>query len=242
MDIRTTIQEDEGATTKLGMQEIAELHVILNDEQLTTLSAQDELIRWHHRLGHLPYDRIRSMSQKGILPKWLLICTKPFCTACQYGKLMWKPWQSKGVPTNPIWKATSPGQIISIDQLESSTAGFIAQLKGKLTTQRYWYVAVFVDQHSQYAYIHLQQTITSAKTIQAKHSFKHMAEDMGVRIHHYHADNGRFADKGFVQDCQVQRQGLTYCGVNAHFQNGIAEKKIHDLQERTRTMMLHALR
>ena len=68
-----------------------------------------------------------------------------------------------------------------------------------------------------------------------------MAEDMGVRIHYYHADNGRFADKGLVQDCQMQRQGLTYCGVNTHFQNGIAEKKIRDLLEQTRTMMLHAL-
>ena len=72
MDIRATVQEDEGATTKFGMQDLAELYVIPNDEQPTTLSAQDELIRWHHRLGHLPYDRIRSMSQKGILPKRLL--------------------------------------------------------------------------------------------------------------------------------------------------------------------------
>ena len=44
MDIRTTIQEYEGATTKFGMQDLAELHIILNDEQPTTLSAQDELI------------------------------------------------------------------------------------------------------------------------------------------------------------------------------------------------------
>ena len=69
-----------------------------------------------------------------------------------------------------------------------------------------------------------------------------MAKDMGVRIHHYHADNGRFTDKGFIQDCQKQHQGITYCGVNAHVQNGIAEKKIWDLQEQMRAMMLHALR
>ena len=62
MDIRTTIQEDEGAMTKFGMQDLAELHVIPNDKQPTTLSAQDNLIRWHHHLGHLPYDHIRSMS------------------------------------------------------------------------------------------------------------------------------------------------------------------------------------
>ena len=222
------------------MQDLAELHVIPNDEQPTPLLAQDELIQWHHRLGHLPYNCIRSMSQKGILPKRLLECTKPFCATCQYSKLMRKPWRSKGAPTTPIQKAVSSDQIISIDQLESSTAGFIAQLKGKLTTQRYRYATVFVDQHSRYAYVYLQWAITSAKTVQAKHSFERL-EDMGIHVHHYHADNGWFADKGFVEDCQKQHQGLTYCGVNAHFQNGIAEKKIHDLQEQTRTMMLHAL-
>ena len=65
MDIRTTIQDDDGATTKFGVQDLAELHVILNAEQLTTLSAQDDLIQWHHCLGYLPYDLIRSMSRKG---------------------------------------------------------------------------------------------------------------------------------------------------------------------------------
>ena len=44
VDTGTTIQGDEGATTTFGMQDLAELHVILNDKQPTTLSAQDELI------------------------------------------------------------------------------------------------------------------------------------------------------------------------------------------------------
>ena len=241
IDTGTTIQEDEGAMTTFGMQDLAELHIIPNDKKPTTLLAQDELIQWHHQLGCLPYNHIRSMSPKEILLKRLLKCTKPFCAACQYGKLTRKPWQSKEVPMTPIWKATSSGQIISINQLESSTAGFIAQLKGKLTTQRYWYVTLLVDQYSQYAYVYLQQAITSAETVQAKHSFERLVEDMGIRVHHYYADNGQFTDKGFVEDCQKQRQGLTYCGVNAHFQNGIAEKKIRDLQEQTRMMMLHGV-
>ena len=41
VDIRTTIQENEGASTKFGVQDLAELHVIPNDEQPTTLMAQD---------------------------------------------------------------------------------------------------------------------------------------------------------------------------------------------------------
>ena len=58
VDTGMTIQGDKGAMTTFGMQDLAELHVILNDEQPTTLSAQDKLIQWHHGLGHLPYDRI----------------------------------------------------------------------------------------------------------------------------------------------------------------------------------------
>ena len=88
-----TVQGDKGATTAFGMQDLAELHIIIpNDKQPTTLSAQDELIQWHHQLGHLPYDHIQSMAQKVILPKRLLECAKPFCTACQCDKLMRKPW------------------------------------------------------------------------------------------------------------------------------------------------------
>ena len=58
VDAGTTIQGDKGAMTTFGMQDLAELHVIPNDEQPTTLSAQDELIQLHHQLGHLPYDCI----------------------------------------------------------------------------------------------------------------------------------------------------------------------------------------
>ena len=75
----------------------------------------------------------------------------------------------------------------------------------------------------------------------AKHVFKRSAEQGGVKIKHYQADNGRFAHNALIQDCQTNRQSLSYCGVNAHFQNGIAERRIRDLQERTRTSMLYAM-
>ena len=44
VDTGTTVQGDEGAMTTFSMQDLAELHVIPNDEQPTTLLAQDELI------------------------------------------------------------------------------------------------------------------------------------------------------------------------------------------------------
>ena len=44
-----------------------------------------------------------------------------------------------------------------------------------------------------------------------------------------------------IQACKDNNQGLTYCGVNAHFQNGVAEKRIRDLQEQARTMLWFAV-
>jgi len=59
-------------------------------------------------------------------------------------------------------------------------------------------------------------------------------------INHYHADNGRFSDNAFMNDVKQQHQSISFCGVNSHFQNGIAEKRIRDLQERARTILIHA--
>ena len=79
------------------------------------------------------------------------------------------------------------------------------------------------------------------ETVEAKYAFERFAELNKVTIKHYCADNGRFANNGFIQACKLQNQRLTYCGVNAHFQNGIAEKQIRDLQEQARIMLLHAI-
>ena len=152
-----------------------------------------------------------------------------------------KPWRTKGNHLKTSRVATEPGQIVSVDQLESPTPGFIAQLKGTLTKQCYKYATVFVDQYSRLSYIYLQQTIMSNEMVQAKIAFKRYSEERGVHIHHYHADNGRFADKGFIDNCQLNNQHLTYCGVNAHFQNGISKKRIQDLQEATIISLLFTL-
>jgi hypothetical protein len=70
------------------------------------------------------------------------------------------------------------------------------------------------------------QDLKTDETIKAKRAFEQFAADHGVRILHYHCDNSRFKDNAFQQSCAEARQQLTFCGVNAHFQNGIAEQAI----------------
>jgi hypothetical protein len=152
-----------------------------------------------------------------------------------------RPWRDKGKDTRFTKFATSPGEIVSVDQMESTSLGFVAQLKGKLTTKRYKYATIFVDQFSRLSYVFLQKTLTSKETVLAKQCFELYANERGVKIHRYHADNGRFADNGFIEACKSSNQRISYCGVNAHFQNGIAEKRIRDLQDATRTNLLFAM-
>ena len=157
-------------------------HVIPDDQEPTSLDPHDELLHWHYRLGHLPFDRIKQLVSAGQLPKCLLSCKKPFCSACQYGKMTKRPRRVKGEDKKATKTATRPGQIVSVDQLESNTPGLIAQLKGKLTQQRYKYATVFVDQFSCYTFEYLQKRLlTSDETVMAKHAFESSADQRGVK-------------------------------------------------------------
>ena len=90
-------------------------------------------------------------------------------------------------------------------------------MKGTLTKQCYTTTSVFVDNFSKLSYIHLQRQITSQETSEAKEHFERIAKSYNVRVRHYHADNGRFADNLYVANVKKQGQNISYAGVNAHF-------------------------
>ncbi len=84
-------------------------------------------------------------------------------------------------------------------------------------------------------------SITSPyETLAAKLVFEQYAAEHGVKILHYHCENGCFHENAFQQACHNARQQLTFCGVNAHFQNSIAKQAIRDLLESAWKQLLHA--
>jgi hypothetical protein len=138
-------------------------------------------------------------------------------------------------------KSTKPGQVVSFDQRVSPTPGLIAQMTGFfLTTKRYNYATFNVDQSTRFGYVHLQKTASAKETIESKKAFEAMARRNGIRIEHYHADNGIFKANAWIEACRKDGQGVTYAGVNAHHQNGIAVRRIWELQELARAMLIHA--
>jgi len=144
---------------------------------------RQELLLWHYRLGHVPMSKLQHMAKLGDLPKRLSTCSKPQCAACRFGRATKVPWRTKGKDNQGTIKTcTKPGQCVSVDQLESTTPGLIAQLKGAPTKMRYRYVTVFIDHYSDLSYVHLQKTITSAETVEAKQAFEAYSKSLGVRL------------------------------------------------------------
>ena len=215
---------------------------IPEDEELQHESPQAEMLSWHYRLGHVSFAKIRQMAVRGDLPAYLSrVKNHPKCAACMFGKATRRAWRTKS-PANRLNTppATGPGAVVAVDQMISSTPGLIGQMRGFITRKRYMVSTVFVDHYSGLSFVYLQKSTSAAETVEAKRAFERYAKTHGVSIRHYHADNGIFAEAGFIKAVEADRQTISYCAVNAHHQNGRAEKKIRDLQELSRTQLLHA--
>ena len=113
-----------------GTEEVPTL-VETEDEVTTKETPTSELLRIHHALGHLSMKKLQTMAKQGIIPRRLAKCQVPLCSSCLYGKATRRPWRTKPTKGDKISKlrtATSPGQCVSVDQLESLAPGLIAQM------------------------------------------------------------------------------------------------------------------
>ncbi len=99
---------------------------------------------------------------------------------------------------------------------------------------------MFVDHYLDHTYVYLMCDLTLAETLMAKHAYERFLALLGIDSKTYHVDNGRFADKGFCDDCTQSNQIITFCGVGGHHQNGIAEREIKDITLGGCTLLLHA--
>ena len=175
---------------------------------------QAELLIWNHRLGHLPYSKIKIL---GVIPK-RLANTKPHkCEGFIYEATTNRPWSTKWRQINYTQMETAPGQCVSVDQLESPIPGFLSQLKDRLTKQRYRSATVFVGHFICISYVHIHISLTLEEASKAKQYFKAYSRKQGVIIRHYYADNRQFTNNAFINSVNAQGKTIPYCGVNAHF-------------------------
>lgn len=98
-----------------------------------------------------------------------------------------------------------------------------------------------VDHASDYIFHFIQTSVEGSQTIDAKHKFEIFAKSCGVNIKHYHADNYIFNHDLFKESCISARQTQSFCGVNAHHQNSMAERKIRTIVALARAMLFNAM-
>ena len=77
-------------------------------------------------------------------------------------------------------EAKRPGEVVSVDQLVSPAPGLVAQITGILTTKRYRYATVYVDQYSGLGYTFLQKMANAEETIEGKKAFEAYCRQNGV--------------------------------------------------------------
>jgi len=213
--------------------------VSLDGEDTMPQDASAELLRYHHRYGHAPMHKLQQMTANGNLPARLSTCRVPLFTSCLYGKATCKAWRDKLTTTKPLCTITKPGQCISVDQLTSTTPGLVAQSRGKATTKQYMVATIFVNHYSGLSFTHLHKSTSVEETIQGKEKFEAYTASCNVQVVHYHADNGIFANNKFGQAVSNAKQTLSFCGIITHFQNGVVERRIRELQDNAQTMLIH---
>jgi hypothetical protein len=130
---------------------------------------QQLLMKWHHRLFHLPFRWMFMLAERGWLPKSILDCkdNAPLCVAFQFGAAHRRPWRVKGKKSGSICKAkeVEPGDGQSIDQIVSAQPGLIPQMSGFLTSERYFGATTIVDHVSDYVYVHLMKNLSLDETL-----------------------------------------------------------------------------
>ena len=202
--------------------------------------ATSKLLHWHERLNHISFQRLRIMAKQGLIPHRLSTCRQPACAACMYGQATRRAWRTKPNLRLSRKQPRDLRGIVSVDMMHSPVPGFIAQMTGRLTSRRYNYATVYVENSTGYGYVHLQETASADETIKGKHAFEALCYQNGLHVKHYQADNGTFRANKWREDCRQRHQQLTFAGAHAHFQNGVAERRIRLLQDLTRSTLLHA--
>ena len=123
-----------------GTPSVTSITNVITDEEDRQPGDLADLLHLHHRYGHISMRKLQEMARQDTIPKRLAKCRIPTCSACLYSKATRKPWRGKTSKTaKPANIPKYPGHIVS---------GLIAQITGFLTTKRYKYATIFVDQYS----------------------------------------------------------------------------------------------
>jgi hypothetical protein len=181
-------------TTPSSNDDNAAFLSVLDESNIHLTNAQKQLLLWHQRIGHYGLQRIQSLfrPQYGREPRLesttkLSSCEIPKCEACLTSKATKRPNQSQLVQNVEQRQGIlrrdhmKPGDMISVDQYESTVCGRLPNSFGKKPLhQKYCGGTIYVDHTSIYIFAYNQVTLGAGDTIRGKSAFKYMARQHGI--------------------------------------------------------------
>ena len=228
------------------------LYSCVADETNQNLSpTSKESLRWHFRLGHPGMGIIRWLAKQNMLGKFSDRLTKaqdcPKCGTCQCGKQTRRPTGATRTENRDdkiggiAAEKLEPGQEVACDQFEVKKRGRRFKTYGEeRVAEQFSGGAIFVDVATGFARCYFQVSLDAFETIKAKNMFEREALSCGVVVRNYRSDNGAFSKSEFMQEIYDSEQLISFSGVGAHHQNGVAERAIRTVVTKARTMLSHA--
>jgi hypothetical protein len=81
--------KEEKETTRMGPLTFNVNPKLEEDEHvyLAAVDDQAELMRWHYRLGHLSFSKLKQLALNGGIPRRLAKVKPPACAGCLFGAM-----------------------------------------------------------------------------------------------------------------------------------------------------------
>ena len=230
------------------------LYSCVTEEANQNLSrAKKEMLRWHWRLGHPNMAFVKWLARRGLLGrhsdkvKAVPDDDHPMCASCNYGKQVRTPSRATVKRQRPDrtgvlkQERLEPGDCVAVDQFVVRQGGRLFTTSGREREEdRFKGGTIFVDMATGKMFVKFQVSLGTQETLLAKACFEKDAALHGVKIKNYHTDNGVFTARDFIAHVHESDQRITFSGVGAHHQNGIAERAIGTAVRKARTQLLHA--
>ena len=257
-NLPTSATSNSTTAQESAVHELYNAMTVTDEENRNLSAAEKELLRWHQRLGHIDFTKVKHLMRSGALASTAAtrqlqsaackLQHNPKCAACLFAKQTAKPMA--GRRTSVVKDRAGilrkdnllPGQEVSVDHFICSTKGrlFTGYNKGS-DSSRYCGGCIFVDHSSGFIHVEFQSSLSSHDTLQAKEKFDKVCMDSGIVIQKFMSDNGTaFTSKQFQDHLAQFQQVSKFAGAGAHHHNAQAERSIRTIMSISRAMMLHA--
>jgi hypothetical protein len=229
----------------------------ISEEMNHNLTApQRELLMWHQKWAHCDLGRVQTLLAKPrdvatsqlVNPKDEKASSypKPKCAAYCLSKTGRSSARTATVVDssnrNLNNDTTSPGDVVHLDQYMYGLPGRLPHTYGKEKPKvRFTGGTIFIDEKTGFIHHHHQVSLRVGETLKGKNMFEKGASQLEVYIRTFKADKAPFSSVEFNTYVANKGQEITFSGVGAHHQNGVAERAIKTIISWARTMMLHAI-